>query len=151
MRKWLVLGAAAVVVYAGGQHAAGSGAAPVAGNGERAFIGAVLAGLGAPATGADVSSLAAWSGREFSSWPPAAAWNPMASEMREPGSADFNSAGVQNYVSAAQGAQATAATLAGGRYPRIVAALKSGRGLCGDSSLAAEFLTWSGGGYSGVC
>jgi hypothetical protein len=149
VKKWLVLAAAGAVFYVAGQQV--TGAVPVAGGGERAFIGTVLAGLGAPATGADVSSLAAWFPHEFPSWPPAAAYNPMASEMPEPGSTAFNSAGVQNYVSATQGAQATAATLADGRYPRIVAALKSGRGLCGDSSLAAEFLTWSGGGYSGVC
>ncbi len=132
-------------------HGAAGHVVQVTSGSESAFIAAVLADLGAPATQANVSSLASWFPHEFPSWPPAAANNPMASTMPEPGAAVFNGAGVRNYVSATQGAQATAATLADGNYPRIVADLKSGRGLCGDPSLAAEFLIWSGGGYSGVC
>lgn len=156
LRKWPVLAVAAAVLYGAGHHAAGgqgatAGGVQVTSGSESAFIRAVLADLGAPATQANISSLASWFPHEFPSWPPAAADNPMASTMPEPGATVFNSAGVRNYVSATQGAQATAATLADGRYPGIVAALRSGRGLCGDPSLAGEFLTWSGGGYSAVC
>jgi hypothetical protein len=125
----------------------------VPGGSETAFITAVLADLGVPAgkRGADVTSLAAWFPHEFPSWPPAAAWNPMASTLQMPGSTIYNSAGVQNYASAAEGAQATALTLADGYYPLIAADLRSGRGLCGNAAIAAELLTWSGNGYSGVC
>jgi hypothetical protein len=118
---------------------------------EASFFRAVLADLGAPDTKADLASLEAWYPHENGSWPPAASDNPVNSTMTMPGSTVFNSVGVQNYASAAQGAQATAATLANGNYPGIVAALKSGRGLCGDPSLAGEFSTWSGGGYTEVC
>jgi hypothetical protein len=125
----------------------------VAGGSETAFIGAVLADLGVPADrrAADITSLVSWFPHEFPSWPPAAAWNPMASTLQMPGSTVYNSAGVQNYPTAAEGAQATALTLADGYYPLIAADLRSGRGLCGDTAIAAELLTWSGGGYSGVC
>ncbi len=81
----------------------------------------------------------------------AARWNPLNTTYSLPGSWLYNSAGVRNYVSASQGAQATAATLTDGHFPGIAAALRSGRGLCGNPSLAGEFLTWSGNGYSGVC
>lgn len=121
--------------------------AKVTSSSESAFIGATLADLGAPDNHANAASLASWFPHEGT----AAENNPMASTMREPGSTTFNYDGVQNYVSASQGAQATAATLANGRYPGIVQALRSGRGLCGDPSLAGEFLVWSGNGYSGVC
>jgi hypothetical protein len=127
------------------------GAVPVTSGSEDAFIRATLADLGAPATQANITSLASWFPHEFPSWPPWAANNPMASTMPEPGATVYNSAGVRNYATASQGAQATAATLADGNFPGIVAALRSGRGLCGAGSLAGEFLTWSGGGYPGVC
>jgi hypothetical protein len=126
---------------------AGIGTVSVTSSTETAFIKAVLADLGAPASKADVMSLASWLPHEGT----VAAYNPMASTMREPGSTTFNYDGVQNYVSATQGASATAATLADGWYPLIVEALRSGRGLCDSPSLADEFLKWSGGGYSAVC
>jgi hypothetical protein len=122
-------------------------AAPVTSGSTTAFIRAVLADLGAPATTADITSLADWFPHEGT----AAANNPMATTMDAPGATTFNYDGVKNYPTAAEGAEATARTLDDGRYPGIAAALKSGRGLCGDTSLAGEFLTWSGNGYSGVC
>jgi cell wall-associated NlpC family hydrolase len=127
------------------------GAVPVTSGSEGAFIRATLADLAAPASHADVTSLASWFPHEYPSWPPWAANNPMSSTLPAPGSTAYDSAGVQNYPSATEGAQATAETLADGYYPLIVADLKSGSGLCGNPSLAGEFLTWSGNGYSGVC
>ena len=70
--------------------------------------------------------------RHETSWPPAAASNPLDSTLPEPGSTIFNTivlAGggvihVQNYPDAAEGAAATAATIANGHYPRIIAALR---------------------------
>lgn len=149
MKKWPVLAVAVIAVFAANGHhmVPSADGVTVASGSESAFIRGVLADLGAPATSANMTSLASWLPHEGT----AAAYNPMASTLPEPGSTVFNSDGVQNYVSASQGAQATAATLANGRYPLIVAALRSGAGLCGDPSLAGEFLTWSGGGYSGVC
>ena len=130
-------------------------AAPVTTGSETAFITAVLADLGAPATAADITSLADWFPREWPHWPPGAANNPLDSILSAPGSTDFNTFGgglhVQNYPNAAEGAQATAQTLANGWYPQILAALRAGAGLCGNPNLAAEFDTWSGGGYQGVC
>lgn len=158
-----VAGAVIALAAAAGHHAAagsrgiaaaGIGSVPPAGGGEDAFSRAVLADLGAPATPADIRSLAAWYRREWPAWPPGAAGNPLDTTLSAPGSWNFNTFGgglhVQGYPTAAEGAQATARTLAAG-YPLIVAALRSGRGLCGDPSLSAGFLTWSGGGYSGVC
>jgi hypothetical protein len=136
-----------------------AGEAPVSGPGETAFIKAVLADLGAPATDANVASVTAWV-RHESSWPPAAASNPLNSTLPEAGSTDFNTialAGggvihVQNYPDAAEGAAATAATIANGSYPHIVAGLAGGTGLCGDTAgEAGDFATWSGNGYSAVC
>ena len=135
------------VIHKAGSKAGKGAAIAVTSSSRTAFIRAVLADLGAPATSADINSLVAWLPHENT----AAKNNPMASTLKEPGSTTFNYIGVQNYVTATQGAQATAATLNNGHYPRIVADLKSGRGLCGDSSLAGEFLTWSGNGYSAVC
>lgn len=156
LRKWPVLAMAGVVLYVSSQHGGTgtgvtAGAVRVTSGSENAFIRATLADLGAPATQANITSLASWFPHEFPSWPPGAVNNPMASTMPAPGATVFNSVGVRNYVSATQGAKATAATLANGHYPGIVAALRSGRGLCGNPSLAGEFLTWSGNGYSGVC
>ena len=74
----------------------------------------------------------------------------MNTTLPMPGAWIFNSVGVRSYPTEAEGVQANAETLSGG-YPLIVSALRSGGGLCGDSSLAGEFGTWSGGGYYGVC
>jgi hypothetical protein len=132
-------------------------AARVPGPGEAAFFSAVLADLGAPRTRRDLGSLAAWAVHEFPAWPPAADWNPLASTHQVPGATAFNtfSGGgrvlhVWNYPSATAGAAATAATLANGHYPHLLAALRSGRGLCGGR-YAPDFTTWNGGGYAAVC
>jgi len=146
----------AVIVHPHAKAHAQPATVAVASGSEAAFIAAVLAGLGAPATAANKQSLAAWFPREFPSWPPRAASNPMSSTLPMPGSWAYNTLAdglhVQNYPSAAEGAQATALTLEGGNwYPHIVAALRSGAGLCGNQSITGELLTWSGSGYSEVC
>ena len=73
-------------------------------------------------------------------------------ELPEPGSTALagNPDGVQNYANVAQGLAATVATLEDG-YPQIIAALRSGAGLCGNASVAGDLSKWSGGGYSSVC
>lgn len=128
----------------------GTAAAPTNAS-ESAFIASLLGALGAPNTAANQSSLASWFRHEFGSWPPSASNNPMATTQSEAGATTYNSIGVKNYPNALTGVQATAATLNNGLYPGIVAALRSGKGLCG-SGLSAEFIKWSGpGGYSSVC
>jgi hypothetical protein len=129
-------------------------AAPVASGSQTAFWKALLDDLGAPDDQANLDGLDAWRPLE-QPWPPLARWNPLDSILPMPGSRAFNTFDgnlhVQSYPTAAEGAEADALTLQNGSYPNIVAALKAGTGLCGNPNLAAEFLTWSGGGYSGVC
>lgn len=125
--------------------------AAVTGSGENAFWTAVLGDLTAPVTAADENSLTAWASHE-GPWGSVGQFNPLDTILPMPGSWAFNTfAGdlhVQDYPDASEGAQATALTLGG--YPQIVAALRSGSGLCGDS-LAYEFSRWSGGGYQEIC
>lgn len=126
-------------------------AAPVPGGTEAAFIAAVLSDLGAPDTTSNQRSMAAWGARE-GCWGCVGANNQWDSTLYEPGATAFNTFDgnlhVWNYPTAAEGAQATAATLGG--YPAITAALRSGSGVCG-TGFAAEFSRWSGGGYQEVC
>lgn len=118
------------------------------GKSEDEWVTALLKSLNAPVTAANKKSLAQWIVRE-TPWPPVASFNPMNTTYNMPGATNFNSVGVKNYANEQQGMQATVLTLQGG-YPRIVAALKSGNGLCGQG-LGAEFAKWSGGGYTQVC
>jgi hypothetical protein len=126
----------------------------VTGGSEAAFMAAVLSGLGAPASAANVGSLEAWV-RHETPWPPVAANNPMNTTLQMAGSWAYNylpgGGSVQNYPTASEGAQATALTLGNGWYPAIVSALRSGAGLCGNPALAGELGKWSGNGYAEVC
>jgi hypothetical protein len=127
-------------------------AAPVTGGSETAFIAAVLADLGAPDTSANQGSMAAWGARE-GCWGCVGQNNQWDTILPMPGSWPFNTFDgdlhVQNYPTASEGAQATALTLKGG-YPMIVAALRTGAGICGGG-YATELGRWSGGGYEEVC
>jgi cell wall-associated NlpC family hydrolase len=128
-------------------------AAPVAASGETGFFTAVLAGLGAPATAANMRSLEAWYLHEYPSWPPAAQDDPLDTTLKMAGSWNYNTFGdglhVQSYPTAAEGARATALTLENG-YPQVTAALRSGDGTCGNG-FAGEFSAWSGNAYQEVC
>jgi hypothetical protein len=128
-------------------------AAPVTSGSQTAFWRALLADLGAPVTQANLAGLDAWRPHE-QPWPSLAQWNPLDSILPMPGSWAFNTFDgnlhVQNYPTAAEGAEADALTLDGGNYPMIVAAFRSGSGICGGG-FASEFGTWSGGGYEEVC
>jgi len=55
-----------------------------------------------------------------------ARWNPLNTTEPWPRSSVYNSAGVRNYLLPGDGIAATAATLMNGRYPGIVAELRSG-------------------------
>jgi hypothetical protein len=115
---------------------------------------ALLAGLNAPATSANLESLAQWQAHEE----PTSDWdhwnNPMNTTLTEPGSSSQNSVGVQEFTSLSQGLQATIDTLDSGAYSAIILALRSGQGLPDvgppNSQASADLSTWSGGGYSSV-
>jgi len=109
------------------------------------FAKSLLATIGAPQTNANIASIEAWARREGGG----GANNPLNTTLSMPGASDFNSVGVKNYGNMSVGIIATARTLLGGNYADVVAALKSGNGLCGQSF--AGLSTWSGGGYSSVC
>lgn len=120
--------------------------------GEVAFINAVLLGIGAPPTPANISSMTDWISHECT-FPPdgindGGKYNPLNTTQVESGSTTYNSVGVQNYTSATQGVKATIQTLLNGRYPDIVSQLRKGVGL--KSGASNGLLTWSGGGYSSV-
>lgn len=78
--------------------------------------------------------------------------NPLATELYQVGSTDFNSVGVKNYPSRQVGLTATKETLLNGLYPNIVKALEDGDpfGAQAQGLLSAELSKWSGGGYHEV-
>lgn len=104
----------------------------------------LLGALGAPQTQANVSSVVAWEQREGGG----GANNPLNTTQAMPGATDFNSVGVKNYPSAAEGVAATVTTLHNGQYGDILLYLRSGRGFVGLTLNGLS--TWSGGGYSSV-
>lgn len=132
----------------GGTSGGTGGATSPKGPGENAFFTAVLTTMLAPPSKANLDSLHAWRLHE-STWPPGAKNNPLNTTQPEPGSTVFNSVSVQNYPTAIVGVMATAHTILNGRYPLIAAALRSGKGVCGNG-FGSEFQTWSGE-YSSVC
>lgn len=90
----------------------------------------------------DIGELAGWSQNEGTS----AENNPLATTVKEPGSTQFNSTGVQNFPNPTVGEEATAQTLQQSQYRNIVADLQTGTPF--GSNTQSEFSTWSGGGYS---
>jgi len=120
---------------------------------ETAWITSVLTAIGAPATQANINSMSSWIAHE-STYPgngsnTGGLFNPLNTTLGESGATEYNSIGVKNYTSEAQGIAATVATLLNGDYSDIVAALRTGNGLCGQSF--AGLATWSGNGYNQVC
>jgi len=124
-----------------------SGVAP-SGPGETAFFTALLKSLGAPVTKANLDSLASWKQHESSGWPPPNAFNPLNTKQAEPGSHPNPANGVSIFPDAATGIAALVHNLP--NYPCIIAHLRSGQGCC-RAPCGADFLKFSGGGYSGVC
>jgi hypothetical protein len=121
------------------------------------WVRTLLTALGAPQTPANMNSMVAWINKESpwnSSAPDGALYtnNPLNTTQPAQGATSINSSGVKKYVTAAEGIAATAATIV--QYPAILAALRSGKGLCG-SNLASSFYKWSGSkpgsSYTSVC
>lgn len=86
-------------------------------------LGAILRGIGAPLTPENIKFFNAWVRAEGGS----ASHNPFNTTQHAPGASSYNSVGVRNYTSAAQGTRATIDTLLNGRYGNIVSGLRSGR------------------------
>jgi hypothetical protein len=98
------------------------------------WAGLFLSSMHLPTCHENLVLVVAWEVQEFTQ----AAWNPLATTHRMPGSADFNSVGVQDYVSLGQGLEATRGTLDYGadiyRYAAIVDSLAA----CNDAMTTAE-------------
>lgn len=86
-------------------------------------------GIHADTHGFFLSWMLAESGTEPCDGHSGAAWNPLNTTWRTPGSTSYNSVGVQNYHSADEGIGATVRTLRLGYYADIVAACKAGSSL----------------------
>jgi len=111
-------GSGATAAAPGG--AALPGAAAGAAPGGAQWARALLAAGGWPVTGCNTGAIQAWERAEGStpSW-----HNPLDTTLREPGSRSVNSVGVQAYPSVQEGLAATVATLRGGQYGPVLAAL----------------------------
>jgi len=122
-----------LVLGSTGGSAAAAAAAPAgavipasaagAGSTGTAWARSLLAAGGWPATGCNTGAVVAWERAEGST----PAWhNLLDTTLREPGSHPVNSVGVQAYPSVQAGLAATVATLRGGPYGPILAALAAG-------------------------
>ena len=111
--------------------AAGAAANPSTLPSESAWVGDLLAALGAPATAANVASIEGWAARE-GPWGTQGGngYNPLNTELAEPGAGrDPQAPQIPEYTSVQQGIEATVSTIEG--YPAILMALQSGAGLPG--------------------
>ncbi len=108
--------------FASALQSASSGSGPTMTAARTQFANDVLTALGAPQTAENVRAITAWAQAEGTR----AANNPLATTESAPGATNFNSVGVKNYPTYAEGVQATVATLQNGRYSNILAALANG-------------------------
>jgi hypothetical protein len=103
------------------------------------WAGLFLRMMAAPVCRNNVVAVVSWQVAESTQ----AAWNPLATTHRMNGSTDFNDVGVQNYVSLAQGLQATKETIDNGwdvyGYGAIALSLRS----CGDAMRTARAINAS--------
>jgi hypothetical protein len=107
----------------------------------------ILADLGAPQTSANINSLVDWFALEGGGGQN----NPLNTTVVAAGATGpINSVGVQGYATPDEGAAAIAQTLEQSNFSGILALLKGGGGLIGNTSIAGELSSWSGGGYSKI-
>ncbi len=86
----------------------------------------------------------AWT--KLESMPPGASYNLLNTTQREPGSTDFNSVGVQNFVSFTQGIQANTQVLENGLYNNLLQALHTNTLVLPlPLQIDQELNTWCGG------
>jgi hypothetical protein len=97
-----------------------------------------LKALGAPVTRNNLVVMVAWQSAEGTM----ATWNPLATTYPMPGATDFNSVGVKNYTSLAQGIRAIVLTLGSPNYgyPSVVSDLRTSA----DPVVTAEAINASG-------
>lgn len=82
----------------------------------------LLTRVGAPVTEDNLTAVSAWIKAEGTS----AAFNPLATVRKAPGATDFNTTGVKNFTSYAQGVETTAQALTNGLYTNVLSALYRG-------------------------
>lgn len=82
----------------------------------------LLSRVGAPVTEDNLTAVSAWIKAEGTS----ASFNPLATVRKAPGATDFNTTGVKNFVSYAQGVETTAQALTNGLYTNVLSALYKG-------------------------
>lgn len=113
------------------------------------FAASLLRGLGDPTTPQNVKSLTGWEALEGGNWKNDAAYNPLNTTQKEPGSRDTGTQGdIGVYNNWNQGLKATEDTLNNGDYGDIEGALKTGKGL--GSGTYAGLGTWSNKGYYNI-
>jgi hypothetical protein len=97
-----------------------------------------LNALGAPVSRNNLVVMVAWQSAEGTM----ATWNPLATTYQMPGATEFNSVGVKNYTSLAQGIQAIILTLGSPNYgyPSVVSDLRASA----DPVVTAEAINASG-------
>ena len=95
-------------------------------NTRQGFAVALLNALGAPVTSQNLSAIVSWEIQEGGGFGNRAAFNPLNTTLRLPGSRTVTRVGVQAYTSPSQGLQATVQTLRNGLYGGILAALRAG-------------------------
>lgn len=78
--------------------------------------------LGIDATSENIRAMNAWAQAEGTR----AQFNPLATTQGAAGATRFNSVGVRNYASYADGVEATVKTLTNGRYGNVLEALRAG-------------------------
>lgn len=132
------------------------------GSNAQAWASAILTALGAPVTAAGIDSLVGWFGQEDNHGSAGqnadgiGANNPLSITGDTPGITGSNGSvtsgagGPANLTFPTVAAGVHAITEALSAYPAILAALKSGNGMIGNTSVSAELSEWSGGGYSTV-
>ena len=103
------------------------------------FAQGVLKQIQAPTSQKNIAFMLAWMDQENTK----ASFNPLATTKRSGDAQSFNRANVKNYRSMEEGIQATASTIANGRYNTILSSLQANRP---EDSYAAssEWHTWTG-------
>lgn len=96
---------------------------------QKSWAVALLHGLGAPLTKANIQAIVGWENAEGGNWGNSATFNPL-NTTQVPASGSYGNTGTQGnikaYSSWKQGLDATIATLRNGQYGSILSALKAG-------------------------
>jgi peptidoglycan hydrolase CwlO-like protein len=98
-----------------------------------------LQAIGAPTCHGNLVVMVAWQAAEGTQ----ASWNPLATTLQMPGSVAFNTVGVQNYASLAQGLDAIHRTLLRGATTYGYGAILESLGRCADAMATAQAINAS--------